>query len=51
MEFYRQTDFEDAGLPTLGERPQVNAPLSIKGALRGIHAEHAHKLVSVASRQ
>lgn len=49
MEFYRESDFEASGLPTLGERPQVNAPLTIKGALRGIHAEYAHKLVSVAS--
>lgn len=49
MEFYRQSDFEAAGLPTLGDRPQVNAPLTVKGALRGIHAESAHKLVSVAS--
>lgn len=49
MEFYRQSEFEAAGLPSLGERPQVNAPLTIKGALRGIHAEFAHKLVSVAS--
>lgn len=49
MEFYRQSDFNAAGLPTLGERPQVNAPLTVKGALRGIHAESAHKLVSVAS--
>lgn len=49
MEFYRQSEFEAAGLPSLGERPQVNAPLSVKGALRGIHAEGAHKLVSVAS--
>jgi len=49
MEFYRQSDFDAAGLPTLGERPQVNAPLTVKGALRGIHAESAHKLVSVAS--
>lgn len=48
MEFYRQSDFEAAGLPTLGDRPQVNAPLTVKGALRGIHAEFAHKLVSVA---
>jgi len=48
MEFYRQSDFEAAGLPTLGDRPQVNAPLTVKGAVRGIHAEHAHKLVSVA---
>jgi dTDP-4-dehydrorhamnose 3,5-epimerase len=49
MEFYRQSEFEAAGLPSLGERPQVNAPLSVKGALRGVHAEHAHKLVSVAA--
>lgn len=49
MEFYRQTDFEAAGLPTLGNRPQVNAPLSVKGAIRGVHAEYAHKLVSIAS--
>lgn len=49
MEFYRQSEFEAAGLPSLGERPQVNAPLTVKGALRGIHAEFAHKLVSVAS--
>ena len=49
MEFYRQSEFEAAGLPSLGERPQVNAPLSVKGAVRGIHAEDAHKLVSVAS--
>jgi dTDP-4-dehydrorhamnose 3,5-epimerase len=51
MEFYRQSDFITAGLPSLGERPQVNAPLTVKGALRGIHAEEAHKLVSVASGQ
>jgi dTDP-4-dehydrorhamnose 3,5-epimerase len=49
MEFYRQSDFEAAGLPSLGDRPQVNAPLTIKGAVRGIHAESAHKYVSVAS--
>jgi dTDP-4-dehydrorhamnose 3,5-epimerase len=49
MEFYKQSEFEAAGLPSLGERPQVNAPLSNKGTLRGIHAEFAHKLVSVAS--
>ncbi len=49
MEFYRQSDFASLGLPSLDERPQVNAPLSVKGAVRGIHAEDAHKLVSVAS--
>src|SRR5579885_2301191 len=49
MEFYRQSEFAASGLPSLGERPQVNAPLSVKGAVRGIHAEAAHKLVSVAT--
>lgn len=48
MEFYRQSDFTASGLPSLGERPQVNAPMTTKGGLRGIHAEFAHKLVSVA---
>ena len=48
MEFYRESDFVAAGLPSLGERPQVNAPLTHKGAVRGIHAEFAHKLVAVA---
>ncbi len=49
MEFYRQSDYEDSGLPSLGDRPQVNAPLTERGALRGIHAERAHKLVAVGS--
>lgn len=49
MEFYRQSEFEAAGLPSLGDRPQVNAPLSLKGTIRGIHAEAAHKFVAVAS--
>mgnify|MGYP000328911287 CR=1 FL=1 len=49
MEFYRQSEFAASGLPTLGERPHVNAPMTVKGGLRGIHAEFAHKLVSVAS--
>lgn len=49
LEFYRQSDFEKAGLPSLGDRPQVNAPQTVKGAVRGIHAEFAHKYVAVAS--
>ena len=49
MEFFRQSDFDAAGLPSLENRPQVNAPLTIKGAVRGIHAEYANKLVAVAS--
>src|SRR5947207_2819007 len=49
MEFYRQSEFASTGLPSLSERPQVNAPLSFKGAIRGIHAESAHKLVAAVS--
>lgn len=49
MEFYRQSEFDAAGLPPLAGRSQVNAPLSHKGAIRGVHAEDAHKLVSVAA--
>ncbi len=51
MEFYRQSDFEKAGLPSLGARPQVNAPQTVKGAIRGIHAEFAHKFLAIASGQ
>lgn len=47
MEFYRQSDFECSDLPSLGKRPQINAPLTKRGAIRGIHAETTHKLVSV----
>lgn len=49
MEFYRQSEFAKSGLPSLDKRPQLNAPLSVKGAVRGIHAEEAHKLVAVAA--
>lgn len=49
MEFYRQSEFEMTELPTLDERPQLNAPLTKKGAVRGIHAEFAHKMVAVAA--
>lgn len=34
-------------MPSLGDCPQVNAPLTDTGAIRGIHAERAHKLVAV----
>lgn len=47
MEFYRKSEFDETGLPSLGDRPQTNAPLTERGGLRGIHAELAHKLVCV----
>lgn len=48
MESFRQSDYEKAGLPPLGGRMQVNATLTVKGALRGIHAEESHKFIQVA---
>jgi dTDP-4-dehydrorhamnose 3,5-epimerase len=49
MEFFRASEFEAVGLPSLGERPQINAPVTVHGAIRGIHAEAAHKFVGVVS--
>jgi dTDP-4-dehydrorhamnose 3,5-epimerase len=46
-EAYRESEFVAAGLPSLGTRPQTNATETVKGGLRGIHGEFAHKLVSV----
>ena len=48
MESYRESDYQAAGLPSLNGRPQVNATLSIKGTLRGIHAEETHKFLQIA---
>ncbi len=49
MESYRESDFTASGLPSLGPRGQVNATLSLKGSIRGIHAEYAHKFLQIAS--
>lgn len=48
-EFYRQSAFEAAGLPSLGPFLQVNITETYQGALRGIHAEDMHKLVAVVA--
>lgn len=48
-EAFRQSEFEAAGLPSLGRRPQTNATETVRGGLRGIHGEYAHKLVAVAA--
>ncbi|HCM52247.1 TPA: dTDP-4-dehydrorhamnose 3,5-epimerase [Candidatus Saccharibacteria bacterium] len=48
MESYRESDYQKSGLPSLGGRLQVNATLSQKGTVRGIHAEYAHKFIQVA---
>lgn len=48
-EFYRESAFRDAGLPSLGPWLQVNATETHQGGLRGLHAEDMHKLVAVVS--
>lgn len=48
-EFYRESAFVDAGLPSLGPWVQVNVTETRQGALRGMHAEDMHKLVAVVA--
>jgi dTDP-4-dehydrorhamnose 3,5-epimerase len=46
-EFYRESTFKEAGLPSLGPWLQVNVTETKQGALRGIHGEDMFKLVAV----
>ncbi len=48
-EFYRESAFVDAGLPSLGPWVQVNVTETRHGAIRGMHGEQMHKLVAVAA--
>lgn len=48
-EFYRESAFVDAGLPSLGPWVQVNVTETRVGAVRGMHGEAMHKLVAVAA--
>ena len=48
-EFYRESAFTDAGLPSLGPWVQVNVTETRKGAVRGMHGEEMTKLVAVVS--
>ncbi|MFZ6005542.1 MAG: dTDP-4-dehydrorhamnose 3,5-epimerase family protein [Actinomycetota bacterium] len=48
-EFYRESAFREAGLPSLGPWLQVNATETKQGGLRGLHAEDMHKLVAVVA--
>jgi dTDP-4-dehydrorhamnose 3,5-epimerase len=48
-EFYRESAFREAGLPSLGPWLQVNLTHTHQGALRGMHGEDMHKLVAVAA--
>jgi dTDP-4-dehydrorhamnose 3,5-epimerase len=46
-EFYRESSFLDAGLPSLGPWVQINVTETRQGALRGLHGEDMYKLVAV----
>ncbi len=48
-EFYRESAFLDAGLPSLGRIVQVNVTETVRGAVRGLHGEDMTKLVAVAA--
>lgn len=48
-EFYRESAFVEAGLPSLGPWVQVNVTETRRGAIRGMHGEDMTKLVAVAA--
>jgi dTDP-4-dehydrorhamnose 3,5-epimerase len=47
-EFYRESAFAEAGLPSLGPWLQINITETGQGALRGLHGEDMYKLVAIA---
>ena len=48
-EFYRESTFAEAGLPSLGPWLQVNVTESKQGAIRGLHGEDMFKLVAIVA--
>src|SRR5438067_3344237 len=48
-EFYRESSWRDAGLPSLGHWLQINVTETKRGAVRGLHGESMHKLVAIAA--
>ena len=48
-EFYRESTFVEAGLPSLGPWLQVNITESKRGAIRGLHGEDMFKLVAIVA--
>ncbi|WP_194894514.1 dTDP-4-dehydrorhamnose 3,5-epimerase family protein [Catenulispora pinisilvae] len=48
-EFYRESAFLEAGLPSLGPWLQINVTETRQGALRGLHGEDMFKLVAVVA--
>lgn len=48
-EFFRQSSWQEAGLPDLGTFGQLNVTESKQGAIRGLHGEAMTKLVGIVS--
>ena len=48
-EFYRESAFLEAGLPSLGPWLQVNVTETAQGSIRGLHGEDMCKLIAVVS--
>jgi dTDP-4-dehydrorhamnose 3,5-epimerase len=48
-EFYRESAWIEAGLPSLGPWLQINVTETVRGALRGLHGENMYKLVAVVA--
>jgi dTDP-4-dehydrorhamnose 3,5-epimerase len=48
-EFYRESAFVEAGLPSLGPWLQINITETAHGALRGLHGEDMYKLVAIVA--
>ena len=46
-EFYRESSFLEAGLPSLGPWLQVNITETRQGAVRGLHGEDMFKLMAI----
>lgn len=48
-EFYRESAWRTAGLPSLGAFVQINLTESSRGVVRGLHGEGMSKLVALAA--
>ena len=48
-EFYRESSWAEAGLPSLGPWVQVNVTESRKAVVRGLHGEAMNKVVAVVA--
>jgi dTDP-4-dehydrorhamnose 3,5-epimerase len=48
-EFYRESAFVEAGLPSLGPWLQINVTETKQGSIRGLHGEDMYKYVAIAA--